>query len=77
MFDGVIQAFRDLAATALRTLRIEFRCQIVRTLTVSFRDSFLYAEPSEVPNKNVLQLVASLLESNQECAKFLQAKEHR
>lgn len=77
MFDGVVGAFRELAAAALRTLHIEFRCQILRALTSSMKGSFLYTELSEVPNEGVLQLVASLLEVNQECAKYLQGREHR
>jgi len=77
MFDGVIDAFRELAATALRTLRLEFRCQILRTLTVSFKGSFIYAQANEVPNESILQLVASLQEVNQQYTKHLQAREHR
>jgi len=77
MFDGVVEAFRDIAVTALRTLHVEFRFQILRSLGSSFRGSFLYIEPSEVPNEGVLELVAGLLEANQECEKHLQAREHR
>jgi len=77
MFDGVVAAFRDIAATALRTLHIEFRCQILRSLKSSFHGSFLYSEPIEVPHEGILELVAGLSEVNQECAKYLQTREHR
>lgn len=77
MFDGVVAAFRELAATALRTLRIEFRCQILRGLGASFKGVFVYLEAFDAPHERVLQLVASLLEMNQEYAKYLQTREHK
>lgn len=76
LFDGIVDGYQDLAESIMRTLRLEMRCQILEALGSSFRGSLLLSEPPESPDENVLNLIKTFLDLNQEMKTYLQQQEY-
>ena len=76
LFDGIIDAYRELAEDSLRTLHLEIRCQVFYRLSASIRGSFLYTDVAETPDEDILALSSDLLKIDREAKSLLPNKEY-
>lgn len=75
-FDGVIDAYEELASTVLQTLHLELRCRISFRLGLAIRGSYLYPDIADSPDEDVLALVNDLLEFDQALKAMLLSREY-
>ncbi|KAK1972762.1 Sec8 exocyst complex component-specific domain-containing protein [Colletotrichum sublineola] len=77
-FDGIVSSFEELAATALLTLHMEIRCEIIYSLrTALSTDTAPYLLDQEVtePDPQILTLNSDLVLYDETIARYLRAKE--
>ena len=76
IFDGIINAYQELAEESLRTLHVEMRCQVYYRLNTSIRGSYLYSEVAESPEEDILALSSDLLKFDRETKSLLRPRDH-
>ena len=76
-FDGIIDAYEELASTVLQTLHLEVRCRISLRLGLAIRGSYLYPDIADSPDEDVLALVNDLLEFDQALKAMLLPREYQ
>ncbi|KAK1453851.1 Sec8 exocyst complex component specific domain-containing protein [Colletotrichum melonis] len=77
-FDGIVSSFEELAGTALLTLHMEIRCEIIYSLrTALSTDTAPYLLDQEVtePDPQILNLNSDLVLYDETIARYLRAKE--
>ena len=75
-FDGIIDAYEEIASGVLRTIHLEIRCQIFLRLDIAIRGSYLYPNIPDSPDEDVLELAKELLEFDQIIKASLQPFEY-
>lgn len=74
-FDGIIDAYHELADLALCTLHLEMRCQVLYRLGSSIKGSYLYTEMVDEADEEILNLSTDLLNFERETRGHLQPTE--
>ncbi|KAK0652253.1 Sec8 exocyst complex component-specific domain-containing protein [Cercophora newfieldiana] len=77
-FDSILSSYEELASTALRTLHMEARCRIVRSLqTALSADTAPYLLDQEVnePDPQILALNAEMVVYDETITRFLRERE--
>ncbi|PBP23834.1 Sec8 exocyst complex component specific domain-containing protein [Diplocarpon rosae] len=77
-FDSIVSSYQELAGTALLTLHMEIRCQIIHSLTLALSpDSapYLLEQAVNDPDPRILSLNANLVSYDETVANFLRDKE--
>ncbi len=75
-FDGVVNSYQELAATALFTLHFEIRCRVIDYVAHSFRGSYRLEQPINEPESNILALNANLVSYDECITRYLREQEH-
>ena len=76
IFNGIINAYQELAEESLRTLHLEMRCQVFYRLNTSIRGSFLYSDVANAPDEEILALSGDLLKFDRETRSHLRSLDH-
>jgi exocyst complex component 4 len=77
-FDSIISSYQELAGTALLTLHMEVRCQIIHALTLALSvksSRYVLEQPVTDPDPRVLSLNADLVAYDETVVRFLRDKE--
>lgn len=77
-FDSIVSSLEELAGTALLTLHMEIRCQIVRSLQIALSpDTAPYLLDQEVrePDPQILSLNSELINFDETTVRYLRDKE--
>ncbi|KAL5615641.1 hypothetical protein BROUX41_005679 [Berkeleyomyces rouxiae] len=77
-FDRIVRSYQELAGTALRTLHMEIRCQIMHSLGVVLSPATTpYILDQEIlePDPQILKLNSSLVSYDEAVSRFLHARE--
>ena len=76
-FDGIVDAYQELADVALSTLHLEARCDIFFRLGMSVKGSYLLSQLADSPDEDILALVDDVRAFDQEMKFSLQPIEYR
>ncbi|KAI9721523.1 MAG: hypothetical protein M1812_002285 [Candelaria pacifica] len=75
-FDGIVNSYQELAATALFTLHFEIRCRIIDSTAYSFRGNYQLEQSVNEPEPNILALNANLVSYDESITHYLREQEH-
>ncbi|KAF6819723.1 Sec8 exocyst complex component specific domain-containing protein [Colletotrichum sojae] len=77
-FDGIVSSFEELAGTALLTLHMEIRCEIIYSLRTALspeKAPYLLDQEVNEPDPQIISLNSDLVLYDEAIAKYLRAKE--
>ncbi|KAI9700393.1 MAG: hypothetical protein M1836_002408 [Candelina mexicana] len=75
-FDGIVNSYQELAATALFTLHFEMRCRAIDFITHSLGGNYQLDQSVNEPEPNVLLLNANLVSYDEYVTHYLREQEH-
>ncbi|KAI9845876.1 MAG: hypothetical protein M1838_001506 [Thelocarpon superellum] len=76
IFDDVVQSYEELATTALLTLHVEGRGQVIHHINKSLQSNYVLEQAANDPDPYILTLNAGLVNFDEDITTHLRTREH-